>query len=513
MLLAHREISGAQGALPQHGHLNDLGGGKLESARESSIDAEMVGTGGARTRCLGIALAFAFLMTAAAAWAGIAEVRPSAARQRPTPQLRGRGADASKPGRLLLGDNSVESSIGREAAGKIELFRFLGKRTGIATSITVFVASRGTAKKLKVGLYSSKNRSPSSFLSAGSMSFPKARRWNTISIRSTPVHSGRSYWVAVLAERGSAFFRDRRNGACVGLRSSVIHLAALPSRVLKVVRLHACPISAYASGTAGLASGQPGSPSKAPNSPSPGGQGPDGQPAILTPRSIAGTSRQGNSASAVSNTVGRVTPAPANVVVSQSCTVSPSSVTIGGSAHAQATLENTGGTSITLPEVIVAGRPPGGTDGGGPFDDFSPTRTSVVLNPGASFTIKASQSLLSASPAGDWYCFVTYETSDGTWHDDPHDTTFTVKATGGVGPTVSVVTTSSLTSTSATFTATINPNGADTTVDFEYGTTTSYGSTTPSQDIGSGTTPHTVTANVTGLTPGTTYHVRAVAAQ
>ena len=67
-----------------------------------------------------------------------------------------------------------------------------------------------------------------------------------------------------------------------------------------------------------------------------------------------------------------------------------------------------------------------------------------MLNPGASFTIKASQSLLSASPAGDWYCFVTYETSDGTWHDDPHDTTFTVKATGGVGPTVSVVTTSSL---------------------------------------------------------------------
>ena len=97
----------------------------------------------------------------------------------------------------------------------------------------------------------------------------------------------------------------------------------------------------------------------------------------------------GGSASGVSKAVGRVSSTPAKVVVSRSCT-SPSSVTIGGTAKAQGTLENTGGTAITLPEVILAGRPPGGTNGGGPFDDFSPTSTNVVLNPGATFTIKAS---------------------------------------------------------------------------------------------------------------------------
>jgi hypothetical protein len=79
-------------------------------------------------------------------------------------------------------------------------------------------------------------------------------------------------------------------------------------------------------------------------------------------------------------------------------------------------------------------------------------------------------------------------------------------------PSISAVNTNVM-GTSATFTATINPNGIATTVFFEYGTTTTYGSTTPNQNIGSGTTPQTVTATVTGLTPGTTYHVRAAATQ
>jgi len=92
-------------------------------------------------------------------------------------------------------------------------------------------------------------------------------------------------------------------------------------------------------------------------------------------------------------------------------------------------------------------------------------------------------------------------------------TSATVGPVSSVTPSVSAVTTSNVTSTGATFTATVNPNGISTNVAFEYGPTTSYGSTTPNQNIGSGTTAQTVTATVTGLTPGTSYHVRAVATQ
>ncbi len=63
----------------------------------------------------------------------------------------------------------------------------------------------------------------------------------------------------------------------------------------------------------------------------------------------------------------------------------------------------------------------------------------------------------------------------------------------------------------ATVTGTVNPNGLATTWYFEYGTTTSYGTKTANVSAGSGTANTGVSANLTGLTPGTTYHYRVVA--
>src|SRR5918998_6817491 len=46
---------------------------------------------------------------------------------------------------------------------------------------------------------------------------------------------------------------------------------------------------------------------------------------------------------------------------------------------------------------------------------------------------------------------------------------------------------------------------------FEYGPTTSYGSSTPRRDGGSGTDQRNVSERITGLTADTTYHFRACA--
>jgi YD repeat-containing protein len=62
----------------------------------------------------------------------------------------------------------------------------------------------------------------------------------------------------------------------------------------------------------------------------------------------------------------------------------------------------------------------------------------------------------------------------------------------------------------ATLIGTVNPNGADTTYHFEYGPTTTYGSSTPTGDAGSGEARVTVRARATSLTPGVTYHYRLV---
>jgi hypothetical protein len=72
---------------------------------------------------------------------------------------------------------------------------------------------------------------------------------------------------------------------------------------------------------------------------------------------------------------------------------------------------------------------------------------------------------------------------------------------------------SSLTTTSATLNATVNPSGeAVSDCHFEYGTTTSYGSSVACASLpGEGEAPVAVSASVGGLSEATTYHFRIVA--
>ncbi len=65
--------------------------------------------------------------------------------------------------------------------------------------------------------------------------------------------------------------------------------------------------------------------------------------------------------------------------------------------------------------------------------------------------------------------------------------------------------------TEATLNGTVNPRGYDSKYYFQYGETTSYGSSTPEGDAGSGSSPVAERAIVSGLLPGTTYHYRLVA--
>ena len=77
-------------------------------------------------------------------------------------------------------------------------------------------------------------------------------------------------------------------------------------------------------------------------------------------------------------------------------------------------------------------------------------------------------------------------------------------------PTVVTETGVAVAQTTATLNATVNPNGGEVTkCEFEYGTTTAYGSTASCTSLpGSGTSPVAVSAAITGLTANTTYHFR-----
>jgi hypothetical protein len=68
-----------------------------------------------------------------------------------------------------------------------------------------------------------------------------------------------------------------------------------------------------------------------------------------------------------------------------------------------------------------------------------------------------------------------------------------------------------VTITSATLTGTVNPRGLSTSYYFQYGTTTAYGSRTPSTAAGSGGDPVAAAAQISGLGSNTKYHYRLIA--
>jgi MSHA biogenesis protein MshQ len=115
---------------------------------------------------------------------------------------------------------------------------------------------------------------------------------------------------------------------------------------------------------------------------------------------------------------------------------------------------------------------------------------------------------------------ITGNLSAGTGFDFGNGTVVTGTCTpsdshcsGGsvTAPTVITVAASSITANGATLNGTVSSNGASTTVTFDYGLTTSYGSSvTASQSaLSSGASGTSVSAAITGLSCNTTYHFRA----
>jgi hypothetical protein len=87
------------------------------------------------------------------------------------------------------------------------------------------------------------------------------------------------------------------------------------------------------------------------------------------------------------------------------------------------------------------------------------------------------------------------------------DRTFTTQGPPAVGTAQS----RDAIATTASVFSWVDPDGRPTTYHFDYGTTTSYGSRTPTRDAGSGTGQLGISEALTGLAPATTYHFRLVA--
>ena len=106
-------------------------------------------------------------------------------------------------------------------------------------------------------------------------------------------------------------------------------------------------------------------------------------------------------------------------------------------------------------------------------------------------------------------CHYAIQAANLTGTTQGADQTFQTAAQGS--PTVTTGSATNLTTSGATLNATIDPNGPDTSVWFQYGTDITYGSTTPAVDLGTGFASLPVSGTLQGLLAGVTYHFRAAA--
>jgi DNA-binding beta-propeller fold protein YncE len=119
----------------------------------------------------------------------------------------------------------------------------------------------------------------------------------------------------------------------------------------------------------------------------------------------------------------------------------------------------------------------------------------------------AASKVVGGLSAGTTYHYRVAEVnSTGTTVGEDHSVT-TEK---GTPPTVTTGTATGVTATEAILHGTVNPNGFATTDQFEYGTTTSYGTSVPAvaESAGSGTAAVAKGYVLTGLLPNQTYHFR-----
>ena len=207
------------------------------------------------------------------------------------------------------------------------------------------------------------------------------------------------------------------------------------------------------------------------------------------------------------------TPAPWSGL--QPATSSVDSLLIGKDGTATALVVSSGSPAIGADVTYTATVTP--VDTGAAL----PSGAVEFVDAGTAIGSCASQSLTAGSSSSTATCTLSYGSAGShsitatylgdvnfTGSASPPQAAVTVRP---VPPTVQAVSVRSSSPTSVTFVGVVDPQGQPTTYHFEYGPTTRYGSSTPEQSAGSGTTPVTVSATVSGLKPGVVYQYRLVA--
>jgi hypothetical protein len=141
-------------------------------------------------------------------------------------------------------------------------------------------------------------------------------------------------------------------------------------------------------------------------------------------------------------------------------------------------------------------------------EPFYGTQTPSTSAGSGSSAVAVEALLTGLLPATTYYYRVVAQNAGGTSYGARRELT---TASAPLPPPTASTGSAFPTSSGAALTGSVNPNGNATSYWFEYGTTDSYGTQTSPTSAGSGSAAVAVEAQLTELSPATTYHYRLVA--
>jgi hypothetical protein len=124
----------------------------------------------------------------------------------------------------------VESVVGYKWQGIAQAFQTVPLKSGVVTTVQVYLDTGSTATGLVAGIYKNNNGHPGALVAQGTLSTLKFGAWNSVQIPVATVTAAQPYWIAILGSKGQIVFRDLI-GSGTGLMeaSTSSTLTTLPS--------------------------------------------------------------------------------------------------------------------------------------------------------------------------------------------------------------------------------------------------------------------------------------------
>jgi hypothetical protein len=136
----------------------------------------------------------------------------------------------SNPQQFVMGDKTKEPWVDYKPQGTAQAYRTTPQKTGVVTTVQVYLDASSTATELVAGVYKDNSGHPGALVAQGKLSTLKSGAWNSVPVPVASVTAAQPYWIAILGSKGQIRFLDLLGSGTGALESSAsTTLTSLPA--------------------------------------------------------------------------------------------------------------------------------------------------------------------------------------------------------------------------------------------------------------------------------------------